>query len=84
MTNAAGTLGSPPPSMDERAGWLADAGGLNAVIDAGRFGEPTGLPLAAGRRRRVSMAAKPLSVWPICHTVSLCPAISQVIPAYTA
>ena len=48
MTNAAGTLGSPPPSM------------------------------------RVSMAAKPLSVWPICHTVSLCPAISQVIPAYTA
>ena len=46
MTNTAGALGSPPSSMDERAGWLADAGGLNAAIDAGRLGEPVALPLA--------------------------------------
>ena len=46
MTNTTGALGSPPSSMDERAGWLADAGGLNAAIDAGRLGEPVALPLA--------------------------------------
>ena len=46
MTNATGTPGSLPPSMDERAAWLADAGGLNAAIDAGQLGEPVALPLA--------------------------------------
>ena len=46
MTNATGTPGPLPPSMDGRAAWLAAAGGLNAAIDAGRLGEPVTLPLA--------------------------------------
>ena len=35
-----------PPSMAERAAWIAEAGGLNAAIDAGWLGEPVALPLA--------------------------------------
>ena len=46
MTNTTGTPGPLPSSMDERAGWLAAAGGLNAAIDAGRLGEAVALPLA--------------------------------------
>ena len=47
MTNTTGTAGALPPLMDERAAWLADAGGLNAAIDAGRLGEPVALIRAA-------------------------------------
>ena len=32
--------------MEERAAWIADAGGLNAAVDAGRLSEPVTLPLA--------------------------------------
>ena len=46
MTNTAGTLGPLPSSMEERAAWIAAAGGLNAAIDAGRLGEPVSLPLS--------------------------------------
>ena len=46
MTNTTGTLAPLPSSMEERAVWLADAGGLNTAIDAGRLGEPVALPLA--------------------------------------
>ncbi|MDD9983084.1 MAG: thiamine pyrophosphate-binding protein, partial [Gammaproteobacteria bacterium] len=46
MTNATGTLDPLPSSMEERAAWIVEAGGLNAAIDAGRLGEPIALPLA--------------------------------------
>ena len=46
MTNAGGTLGPLPSSMEERAAWIAEAGGLNAAIDSGRLNEPVALPLA--------------------------------------
>ena len=46
MTSTTGTAGPLPPSMEERAAWLADAGGLDAAIDAGRLAEPVALPLA--------------------------------------
>ncbi len=41
---SAGT--SFPGTMDGRAAWLAQAGGLQAAIDAGRLEDPVGLPLA--------------------------------------
>ena len=46
MTNTAGTLGPLPSSMEERAAWIAEAGGLNAAIDSGWLNEPVALPLA--------------------------------------
>ena len=35
-----------PPSMEERAAWLREAGGLDAAVEAGRLGEAVSLPLA--------------------------------------
>ena len=46
MTNTAGTLGPLPSSMEERAAWIAEAGGLSAAVDSGRLNEPVALPLA--------------------------------------
>ena len=37
-----------PSSIEERAAWIVEAGGLNAAIDAGRLSEPITLP---SRRR---------------------------------
>lgn len=46
MTNTTRSLAPLPSSTEERAVWLADAGGLNTAIDAGRLGEPVALPVA--------------------------------------
>ena len=46
MTNTACTHTQLPQSIEERAAWIGEAGGLNATIDAGRLNEPVSLPLA--------------------------------------
>ena len=37
-----------PASMEDRATWFREAGGLDAAVDAGRLSEPVSLPLAEG------------------------------------
>ena len=44
--NTSRTLSSLPTSMDGRAAWLEESGGLEAAIDAGALSEPACLPLA--------------------------------------
>ena len=40
-------LSSPlPASMEDRAAWLREAGGLDAAVEAGRLSEAVSLPLA--------------------------------------
>ena len=46
MSDTDGDTSPLPPSMAERAAWIADAGGLNTAVDAGRLSEPVALPLA--------------------------------------
>ena len=46
MTNTTRTPASLPSSIEERAAWIGEAGGLNAAIDTGRLSEPVSMPLA--------------------------------------
>ena len=46
MSDTDGDTSPLPPSMAERAAWIADTGGLNTAVDAGRLSEPVALPLA--------------------------------------